>query len=275
MPPRQINATAKNPNNLPMRVAARYSREVGASLARAWENVRDWEHLPWLHAESFSECRLDEEGDWGWRATTRGTAHNAPETVVELVIDAEASRYVSRTLAGPLPGVEIWTQLTALAPHSTQVDVEFHLPHLSEEQANKAGQSLVSLYTNLWNEDEAMMVARQKALDGKPSGDDRPVSLGSLADLKVSLPRVVESGMGPVRIIDRNGRVMAYPARCPHMRALLTEVEPDGSGCITCPWHGYRFDVKTGLSADGRGLKLGRMPEIIVDEADEATLVWK
>ena len=258
-----------------MRVAARYSREVGASLARAWENVRDWEHLPWIHAESFSECRLEEEGEWGWRAVTRGTAHNAPETIVELVIDTEASRYVSRTLAGPLPGVEIWTQLTVLAPHRTQVDVEFHLPHLTEEQAEKAGQSLIRLYTRLWDEDEAMMIARQEALDVNLSGEDLPISLGSLVALKTSLPRTIESGRGPVRIVDRKGKLIAYPARCPHMKALLTEVEPDNSGCITCLWHGYRFDVETGLSADGRSLKLGRMPEIIVDEADEATLVWK
>lgn len=274
MAPHQTNATAENPNNLPMRIAARYSREVGASLARAWENVRDWEHLPWLHAESFSECRLEEQGDWGWRAVTRGTANNAPETIVELVIDAAASRYVSRTLEGPLPGVEIWTRLSAITPRRTLVDVEFHLPHLTEEQAEKAGRSLVRLYTRLWDEDEAMMIARQEALDANPSVDDAPIALGTLTELQSSLPRIVESGRGPVRIIDHNGKLIAYPTRCPHMKALLTEVEPDNAGCITCPWHGYRFDVETGLSADDRGLKLGRMPEIIINDASEATLRW-
>ena len=31
-----------------------YRRRIGASLERVWENVRDWEHLPWLHRQSFA-----------------------------------------------------------------------------------------------------------------------------------------------------------------------------------------------------------------------------
>ena len=31
-------------------VAATYHREVIASLEHVWENVFDWEHLPWLHS---------------------------------------------------------------------------------------------------------------------------------------------------------------------------------------------------------------------------------
>ncbi|HEY4344123.1 MAG TPA: Rieske 2Fe-2S domain-containing protein [Parvibaculum sp.] len=220
MVPRQQNAISVNPNNLPMRIAATYSREIGASISRAWENVRDWEHLPWLHAESFSDCRLDEEGDWGWRAITKGVgAAVEQKSVIEVAIDSPNLRYVSRTLEGPLPGVEIWTQLTELAPHKIRVDVAFHLPHLTQTQASKAGQNLIRLYTKLWDEDEAMMVARQTALDAR-----RDATSATL--------------------------------RCPHMGAPLDHVEPDADGCITCPWHGYRFNVATGLSADGRGLKL-------------------
>ena len=272
--PRQTNATSQNPNNLPMRLAARYTRDVGASLIRAWENVRDWEHLPWLHAKSFSQCRLEKEGEWGWRAATRSAERDAPETIIELVIDAPASRYVSRTLEGPLPGVEIWTQLTALEAHLTWVDVEFHLPHLTAAQAEKAGRSLIRLYTKLWDEDEAMMIARQEALDARTSEKDTPIFLGSVKTLKASLPRIVECATGPIRIIERDGALVAYPARCPHMKAPLTNIEPDKSGCITCPWHGYRFNVETGISADDKGLKLGRMPKVEIDRNNNAVLVW-
>ena len=31
-------------------IAAVYKREVAASLERVWENVYDWEHLPFLHS---------------------------------------------------------------------------------------------------------------------------------------------------------------------------------------------------------------------------------
>ena len=90
----------------PLTCVASYRRTVHASETRVWENVRDWEHLPWLHAASFrSIARLD-EGDWGWRA--RIGLQPAAEIVLELVIDSSSARYVSRTLAGPGVGSEIW-----------------------------------------------------------------------------------------------------------------------------------------------------------------------
>ncbi|MEQ8268906.1 MAG: Rieske 2Fe-2S domain-containing protein [Parvibaculum sp.] len=276
MAPIQQNATQENPNGLPMRVAATYSREIAASIARAWENVRDWEHLPWLHAESFSACELDEAGDWGWRAVTRGTGRAAAQkTVIELAIDLPQSRYVSRTLEGLLPGVEIWTRLTPLYPRRTRVDVEFHLPHLTAEQADKAGAGLVRLYEKLWDEDEAMMVARQISLDARGAMPRQPIPLGPLPVLRASLPRLVETEGAPVRIVEYKGSLRAYPARCPHMLAPLDHAEPDTAGCITCPWHGYRFDTATGLSADGRGLRLGPMPSVEIDNDNQATLVWR
>lgn len=258
-----------------MRVAAIYRREIKASLTRVWENVRDWEHLPFLHDESFSACLLEEEGDWGWRAVTKGTGKQGDrESVIELAIDLPNTRYVSRTLDGPLPGVEIWTQLEETGPHSTQIEVAFHLPHLDEAQAARAGQSLITLYTKLWDEDEAMMMARQTALDARPSGARTPMSLGSIEELKSRLPYLVETPQGPVRLIACQDRIRAYPATCPHLKAPLGEVEPDAENCITCPWHGYRFDIESGLSADGRGLKLGPMPRIEVDDNNQARLVW-
>ncbi|MGB3809862.1 MAG: Rieske 2Fe-2S domain-containing protein [Parvibaculum sp.] len=275
MPPRQHRATEFNPNGLPMRIAASYSRDIAASLARAWENVRDWEHLPWLHADSFSACRLDDEGDWGWRAVTRGTGAAAnQETVIELAIDAGNLRYVSRTLEGPLPGVEIWTRFTELEPRKTRVDVEFHLPHLAQEQAAKAGKGLIRLYTKLWDEDEAMMIARQQALDRRGQVARDPVPLGPLDALRRTLPLTLDIDGMTLRIIGLRGTLHAYPARCPHMMAPLDQVVPDADGCITCPWHGYRFDVATGLSSDGRGLSLGAMPRIDIDEENHATLIW-
>lgn len=276
MPPRQRDALTENPNGLPMRIAGRYQRVIGASMARAWENVRDWEHLPHLHADSFSECNLDEEADWGWRAMTKGVGATATqETTIELVIDAKASRYVSRTLAGGLPGVEIWTRLTALEPRRTQVEVEFHLPHLTDTQAAKAGANLVTLYTKLWDEDEAMMIARQHALDTRGTVSTAPIALGPLEGLMSALPLTINAPGGPVCIVGHGGEILAYPARCPHMKAPLAGIAPDGDGCITCPWHGYRFDIATGLSVDGRGLTLGPMPRLHVDADGQASLVWQ
>ncbi|PKQ06887.1 MAG: hypothetical protein CVT72_05070 [Alphaproteobacteria bacterium HGW-Alphaproteobacteria-11] len=275
MSPRQKNADTFNPNGLPMRLAATYERTIEASLARAWENVFDWEHLPHLHSDSFSVCDLEERSNWGWRARTRAhPASSAPDTVIELVVDHAQGRYVSRTLSGPLPGVEIWTRFQALAPRRTRVGVEFHLPHLTETQAEAAGARLVVLYTKLWDEDEAMMVARQKALDGREGKTPAHIVLGPIDELLPRLPLTLETTNGAVRLVNISGEITAYPAQCPHMLAPLTETLPNSDCEIVCPWHSYRFDIRSGLSTDGRGLSLGVLPRVELDERRTVSLRW-
>jgi nitrite reductase/ring-hydroxylating ferredoxin subunit len=51
---------------------------------------------------------------------------------------------------------------------------------------------------------------------------------------------------------------------CTHLLGPLGEA-PVEDGCVTCPWHGYRFDVRTGRSADGRRLRLSPAPRVEVD----------
>jgi nitrite reductase/ring-hydroxylating ferredoxin subunit len=33
---------------------------------------------------------------------------------------------------------------------------------------------------------------------------------------------------------------------CPHFGGPLDDAPVDDRGIVTCPWHGYRFDVRTG-----------------------------
>src|ERR1051325_12180880 len=68
-----------------LQLAATYVREVEASIARVWENVFDWEHLPALYAEYFCEVRLLEEHARGWRvAVTRQPGGPGRRLVIEL-----------------------------------------------------------------------------------------------------------------------------------------------------------------------------------------------
>lgn len=252
--PVQANAQAHNPNSLPMRVAAVYERVIGASLARAWENVLDWEHLPHLHNSSFSSLELEEAGSWGWRARTKGVPEEtSPETRIELVVDRPNSRYVSRTLEGGLPGMEIWTHFSKVEERKTQIKVEFHIPHVDEDGAAKLGSLMLGLYKTLWDEDEQMMVERQAALDAKTAGARRvakpEIDLGDVETLSSKLPLTIDLEGKAINIVEIDGTLHAYSAECPHMLAPLTEVSVDKEGCITCPWHGYRFDIRTGQSA--------------------------
>lgn len=201
---------------------------MAASLARVWENVLDWEHLPWLHRGTFSSIRLERASRSGWRAVVavRGT----PEPLlIEVAIDRAAGCYHTCTIDGPGAGTDIVTRLTAASPARTIVDVAFNVPGVAPDGAAAVGAFYRALYATLWDEDEAMMVRRQAVLDGTLAPVWREVVVGGVTR-----------------------RLLAV---CPHLGGPLDEA-PVEDGCIACPWHGYRFDLATGCSADGRALAL-------------------
>jgi len=242
---------------------ATYRRRVAASTERVWENVRDWEHLPFLHAASFRSIALEEESAAGWRA--RVGLHPSNEIVLELAIDAREPKYVSRTLAGPGAGSEIWTTVTAASPTATDVEVAFWLPDVAAERADALGAAYVRLYERLWDEDEAMMVRRAAELAARTERAARKrLCLGTLADLRAQLPHCFAwSGRG-WRLVDLDGVLHIHAAHCPHWLGPL-DAAPIEAGAVTCPWHGWRFDVRTGRALDGRAARLATPPTLEID----------
>src|SRR2546423_14558744 len=82
-----------------LQLAATYVREVEASIARVWENVFDWEHLPALHAEYFCDVRLLEEHARGWRvAVARPPGGAEPRIGVEAAAQRGRARARRRGL---------------------------------------------------------------------------------------------------------------------------------------------------------------------------------
>jgi len=149
-------------------LVATYRRTIHASLERIWENVRDWEHLPWLHRSSFSGiCLLDQTPD-SWRARITMPSANAPrEAVIELQLDQANRRYWSRTLEGQGVGGEILTCLKPLDERTTVIVVEFRVPGVGAKQAEAVGDAYLHLYARLWDEDERMMMRRQDLIDSR------------------------------------------------------------------------------------------------------------
>jgi hypothetical protein len=80
--------------------AAVYERSIRASVERIWENVLDWEHLPWLHRTSFSDVRMLDASRGGWRAWVASRSRGSIESLVDVRLERAALRYVTRTLAG-------------------------------------------------------------------------------------------------------------------------------------------------------------------------------
>jgi nitrite reductase/ring-hydroxylating ferredoxin subunit len=253
-----------------LNVAASYRRCIAASLERVWENVLDWEHLPWLHRDAFGSIALHEAGDWGWRART--TARRSGKvSEIELLVDLVAGHYVSRVTEGEGEGQEIWTTLYEKSARETEIVIDFCTPVADEGVQGLIGKSYLRLYAGLWDEDEAMMRARQEALDRQGSEACRSmavVELGLRSDLLARVPLAVEFAGRPFRLIELEGALVAHAAVCPHMLGPL-----DGAACengvLTCPWHGHAFDVRTGRSHDGRDLHLDPAPRVEVDPASD------
>jgi len=235
-----------------------YERVVAASMPRVWENVFDWEHLPWLHADSFAQVELEARGAWGWRVSATLAEPLQREVRIELRADRRRARYVSATLDGPGSGTEIWTSLAPVAASHTQIRVEFWLSERDPASARRRGQSLCRTYASLWDEDERMMVERTRALAARhPRPESASLCLGSLAEVRASLPRSVELAGRRFHVVERAGRLQVYAAQCPHRLGPLPAV-PSGSDHVTCPWHGYRFDVCSGAETSGRPWTLER-----------------
>jgi nitrite reductase/ring-hydroxylating ferredoxin subunit len=256
MPVKQANPLTLNPNQLDLVHVATYERRVRASLARVWENVRDWEHLPHLHDSSFNYCELDEADDWGWRVWSN-PEHTA---YFELVIDS--GRYVVRTVTGGEQASEIWTHLSENGD-CTDVRVEFHAAGVTPENRDEIGRLYTTVYDTLWTEDEDMMRERQRRLDQRRNRDVEVV-LGNVDELVNALPHRFELH-GREYLLSRDGSGWtATPTICPHMLGPL--VPAAAAGQMRCPWHGYVFELASGscVSPPGARCTLGAPPTVAV-----------
>ena len=242
---------------------ATYRREVAASCERVWENVRDWEHLPWLHDQSFRALEHLESGDWGWRVELSLASSDSRTISLELIIDAPRSRYVSRTIAGVGKGTEIWTTVEPIDACRTDIEVEFHLPDIEPDRVAAIGAAYTALYSRLWDEDEQMMTLRESRLASRAIPLEGTLELGTESELRDALPLEVEFSGRPYRVVEVDGELLAYSSICPHMLGPLGA--PDPAGRIRCPWHGHQFDLHSGRSCDGRNGRLLPAPRLVVD----------
>ena len=250
-------------------LAATYTREVRAGIDRIWENVLDWEHLPALHEIYFNHVALIEIDSSGWRVElTKRPGAADRRMLLELQIDRARARYRVRTLAGDGAGTAIWTVLEALGPRRTAIEVRFYLPEHRPERLAALGEKYRSSYARLWDQDEAMMMRREALSARSRTRSERSgasLALGPLSELRARLPLLVEVDGEPFRVLElEDGLLIAHSTICPHWLGPLEEAAPE-NGVLRCPWHGYRFDLRTGASADGRGCRLVPGPRVVVD----------
>ena len=245
-------------------LAGTFRRRVRASLERIWENVLDWEHLPALHASSFAAVELVDLTSEGWRIRLVPQPGDAAAAqFLRLTVDRAGHRYVVETEAGPAASSEIRVQLEPLGVHDTKVVVDYWVPVRDPVRRARIGAGFVAAYERLWDEDETMMRAREAALSTPDNGPaPSRLALGAVAAVAPGL--VFAFGRDRFRLVELDGILIAYGVTCPHWLGPLDAV-PVVDGCVRCPWRGYTFDVATGRSADGRGLRLARAPSIAIE----------
>ncbi len=66
-----------------------------------------------------------------------------------------------------------------------------------------------------------------------------------------SLPPGTVTGKGIWAVGNSQGDLFAVTRRCRHLYADLAKGSIDSKGCLVCPWHGSRYDVKTGRMVRG------------------------
>jgi nitrite reductase/ring-hydroxylating ferredoxin subunit len=78
------------------------------------------------------------------------------------------------------------------------------------------------------------------------------------------VPLVVDFGGEPYRIVSIEGRLLAHATVCPHRLGPLADAAVEGSS-VRCPWHGYRFDLASGVCSEDPRLRLAPAPRVEVD----------
>ena len=252
-----------------------YVREMAVSVERMYENALDWAHLPHLHSSSFSAIELMTTQDDAWSARVWNPApRTAVSSVIELRLDRTCRRWITRTLDGANAGSEIWTHCIPLDRRRLGVVVDFFAPGVAVGSRVRAGEAYAALYARLYDEDERMMLTRQGELDRRgveprSARPHAPVNLGRAAELTALLPLDVTVGGGRYRVASADGAVCAYALTCPHALGPLDDA-PIVQGHVTCPWHGYRFDVRTGRCADDSVACRLPVLKVVVDVAGNA-----
>jgi CDGSH-type Zn-finger protein/multimeric flavodoxin WrbA len=83
-------------------------------------------------------------------------------------------------------------------------------------------------------------------------GEDAWHDVGAFADLTSTPVQEVVAGGVKVALIHADGALSALSGTCAHAGGPLGHGTL-ADGTVTCPWHGWRFDARTGQDPDGKG----------------------
>lgn len=80
------------------------------------------------------------------------------------------------------------------------------------------------------------------------------VAVAKVGDIKPGKGQAFEVGDRVIAVFNDEGVLRAIDDMCPHMGSSLATGFLENSE-VSCPWHGWRFDVRDGTWCDNRTLK--------------------
>jgi nitrite reductase (NADH) small subunit len=95
-------------------------------------------------------------------------------------------------------------------------------------------------------------------------GEQLTVALAS--DVPPGTATIVRAGERELALFNVDGVFHATQSECLHLKGPLGHGELDGC-VITCPWHGWQYDVGTGENEFDRALALERF-EVVVEDGE-------
>lgn len=85
------------------------------------------------------------------------------------------------------------------------------------------------------------------------------IKVAARADVPDGTGKTVEAGGKQIALFNTAGKFYAIDNTCKHRGGPLGEGELDGTH-VTCPWHGWEYDVTTGANLDDPNVKVGCYP---------------
>ena len=85
------------------------------------------------------------------------------------------------------------------------------------------------------------------------------ITVAKLADVQPGHCLSVEAGAIGIALCNVGGTVYALDNCCPHAGGPIGKGFLDGD-CVECPWHGWRYNVKTGEKLENPQIKVDCFP---------------
>ncbi len=92
------------------------------------------------------------------------------------------------------------------------------------------------------------------------------VTVARAEDVPPGSARVVKAGDRELALYNVDGEFYATQGECLHLKGPLGDGELEET-VITCPWHGWQYDVRTGENEFDRAIQLETF-EVVVEDGD-------